>query len=72
MTARAIHVQPGPRGHWLVRDEHDPHPSSEHLTANEAERAALSRARASGVTSIAVHDLYQRVRWGSVDHGIRL
>jgi hypothetical protein len=62
----AIHVQPHRRGHWVVRDEHDPKFASEHGTATEAEFAARSRALASGVPVVLVHDRYERVRHSPV------
>jgi hypothetical protein len=62
----AINVRPDTRGQWVVRDEDDPRFTSEHETATEAEFAARSRARASGVDSIMVRDRYERVRESAV------
>lgn len=60
MSQTVIHVEPDQRGSWLVR--HEAERVSEHMTATDAERAALQAARRFSATSVLLHDRYRRVR----------
>jgi hypothetical protein len=55
-----LHVLPDPRGAtWRVTG---PGASSQHPTANEAERAARSEAEGGRFERIVLHDRYGRTR----------
>jgi hypothetical protein len=71
MATATLHVVPTPRG-WAVREEGAARPVSVHPTATEAEFAACTRARATGIAAITIHDLYMRVRDATPTGGIRL
>lgn len=60
MSQTVIHVEPDQRGSWLVR--HEAERVSEHMTATDAERAALQAARRFDASSVLLHDRYRRVR----------
>jgi hypothetical protein len=55
-----VHVEPRPGGRWIVRQEGDEEPLSEHDDAEAATEAAVERA-GEGATKVLVHDLYSRV-----------
>jgi len=57
-----IHVRASRTGLWSVEPEDRAVPRSEHSTETEAERTALSRARALDECSVVIHDRYARVR----------
>ena len=59
--APGLHVEPTPRGRWVVRYEHGQQPLSDHLTASEAQASAQLRAQTEGVAVVLVHDSYARV-----------
>jgi hypothetical protein len=65
----AVHVFPNPRGRWFVRIDDDPETTTEHPTADVAEKQAQRRAAALGIDIVLVHDLYQRVRERHFAHG---
>lgn len=57
-----LHVEPGPRGCWVVRREGEPVPVSKHGDAEEATEAAIHRAELECAVRVIVHDLYSCVR----------
>ena len=59
--APGLHVEPNPRGRWVVRYEHGKQPLSDHLTASEAQESAQRRARTEGIAVVLLHDSYARV-----------
>jgi len=59
--APGLHVEPTPSGRWIVDDELDQQPLSDHLTSNEAQAPALRLARTEGIPVVLVHDCYARV-----------
>jgi hypothetical protein len=58
---RVVHVLPDRTGRWIVQVGDDPATTTEHPTANVAERQARRRALALGVDVILVRDRYQRI-----------
>ena len=60
-SARGLHVEPTPRGRWVVRYEHGKRPLSDHPTASEALGFAQHRARNDGIPVVLLHDSYARV-----------
>jgi hypothetical protein len=61
VPAAMIHVEPR-RGAWVVRDDADVDPVSEHGDATAATNAARERARWFGEATVLLHDRYGRVR----------
>jgi hypothetical protein len=62
-VSEEVHVIPVDRtGMWRVQDGEPRATISEHLSENDAERAARIRARARGLERIVVHDRYHRTR----------
>jgi hypothetical protein len=59
--APGLHVEPTPSGRWIVHEELDHQPLSDHRTANEAQASALQLARTEGIPVVLVHDCYARV-----------
>ena len=59
--APGLHVEPAPRGRWVVRYEHGKQPLSDHLTASEAQASAQRLARTEGIPVVLLHDSYARV-----------
>ena len=60
---QAVHVIPVDRtATWRVQDGDSRATISEHLSENDAERAARVRARARGLERIVIHDRYHRTR----------
>ena len=59
--APGLHVEPTPRGRWVVRYEHREQPLSDHLTAGEAQAFAQRRAQTEGIPVVLLHDSYARV-----------
>ena len=60
-----LHVEPTPRGRWVVRYEHGKQPLSDHLTASEAQGSAQCRARTEGIAVVLLHDGSTQVRRSS-------
>jgi hypothetical protein len=56
-----IHIEPL-RGAWVVRDDTEHDPVSEHTDCTAATRAARERARRIGAAIVLLHDAYLRVR----------
>jgi hypothetical protein len=56
-----IHIEPL-RGAWVVRDDTEHDPVSEHADCTAATRAARERARRIGAAIVLLHDAYLRVR----------
>jgi hypothetical protein len=56
-----IHIEPV-RGAWVVRDDMEHDPVSEHGDCTAAMRAAGERARRIGDATVLLHDAYSRVR----------
>jgi hypothetical protein len=56
-----IHIEPR-RGAWVVRDDMEPEPISEHGDCTAATNAARERARGIGDVTVLLHDRYGRVR----------
>jgi hypothetical protein len=61
MPASTIHVEPNPKGRWIVRHEHERESHSEHESATEAERVALDLATVDGASLVVIHDRYSRI-----------
>ena len=59
--APRLHVEPTPRGRWVVRYEHGQQPLSDHLTATAAQASAQRLARTKGIPVVLLHDSYARV-----------
>jgi hypothetical protein len=56
-----VHVLPNRTGRWIVQVGDDVATTTEHPTANVAERQARRRAKALGADVILVRDRYQRI-----------
>ena len=56
-----IHIEPR-RGAWVVRDDMEPEPVSEHGDCTAATNAARERARRFRDVTVLLHDRYGRVR----------
>jgi hypothetical protein len=56
-----IHIEPL-RGAWVVRDDHERDPVSEHGDCMAATVAAREHARGIGDATVLLHDRYGRVR----------
>ena len=61
VPAPTIHIEPL-RGAWVVRDDTEHDPVSEHGDCTAATRAARERARRMGAPIVLLHDAYLRVR----------
>lgn len=61
MPTSIVHVEPNSRGRWIVRQEGDPEPLSEHESASEAERVARDVVRLEDTALVLLHDRYARV-----------
>jgi hypothetical protein len=57
-----LHVVPDERGTWRVLDDAAHEPLSEHVSATQAEAAALRLADERGADAVLVHDRYHRCR----------
>jgi hypothetical protein len=56
-----VHVLPSVTGRWVVQVGDDAATTTEHPTANVAERQARRRAKALGADVILVRDRYERI-----------
>ena len=56
-----LHVEPTPRGRWVVRYEDGKQALSDHLTATAAQASAQRLARTEGISVVLLHDSYARV-----------
>jgi Uncharacterized protein conserved in bacteria (DUF2188) len=56
-----VHILPSRTGRWVVQVGDDAATTTEHPTANVAERQARRRAKALGLDVILVRDRYQRI-----------
>jgi uncharacterized protein DUF2188 len=61
VPAATIHIEPR-RGAWVVRDDTEHDPVSEHGDCTAATNAARERARGIGDVMVLLHDRYGRVR----------
>jgi hypothetical protein len=61
VPAATIHIEPL-RGAWVVRDDREHDPVSEHSDCTAATSAARERARRIGDALVLLHDRYGRVR----------
>ena len=61
VPAATIHIEPL-RGAWVVRDDMEHDPVSEHGDCTAAMNAARERARGIGDATVLLHDRYGRVR----------
>jgi hypothetical protein len=61
VSAATIHIEPL-RGAWVVRDDAEQAPVSEHSDCTAATNAARERARGIGDATVLLHDRYGRVR----------
>ena len=61
VPAATIHIEPL-RGAWVVRDDAEHDPVSEHSDCTAATNAARARAREIEDAEILLHDRYGRVR----------
>jgi hypothetical protein len=61
VSATMIHIEPR-RGAWVVREDTEPDPVSEHGDCTAATTAARERARGLGDATVLLHDRYGRVR----------
>jgi hypothetical protein len=61
MPASTIHVEPNPKGRWIVRHEDERESHSEHESATEAERVARELANVDGASVVLLHDRYSRI-----------
>jgi hypothetical protein len=61
VPAATIHIEPL-RGAWVVRDDAEHDPVSEHSDCTAATNAARELARGIGDALVLLHDRYGRVR----------
>jgi hypothetical protein len=61
MSASTVHVEPNPKGRWIVRHENEREPLSEHESATEAKRVACELAQFEGTSLVLLHDRYARI-----------
>lgn len=61
VPAATIHIEPL-RGAWVVRDDAEHDPVSEHGDCTAATNAARDLARRIGEATVLLHDRYGRVR----------
>ena len=61
VPAATIHIEPL-RGAWVVRDDTEHDPVSEHSDCTAATNAARARAREIEDAEVLLHDRYGRVR----------
>jgi uncharacterized protein DUF2188 len=61
VSAATIHIEPR-RGAWVVRDDTEHDPVSEHGDCTAATSAARERARGIEDATVLLHDRYGRVR----------
>jgi hypothetical protein len=57
-----LHVIPDELGNWRVLEDVAADPLSKHLSATQAEAAAVAYAETYGCDAILVHDRYHRCR----------
>ena len=60
MRAAPVHVEPTAEGRWTVRHENQRQPLSEHESATDAQRVALTVARDDHAPFVVLHDRYAR------------
>jgi hypothetical protein len=60
MSASTVHVEPNPKGRWIVRRNDEREPLSEHESATEAAHIARELAELEGTSLILLHDRYAR------------
>jgi hypothetical protein len=70
VPAATIHIEPL-RGAWVVRDDTEHDPVSEHGDCTAATNAARERARGIGNAIVLLHDRYGRVRPVSSSASVR-
>lgn len=61
MSASTVHVEPNPKGRWMVRRDDEREPLSEHETATEAAHIARELAQLEGTSLVLLHDRYARI-----------
>lgn len=61
MPTSIIHVEPNPKGRWIVRNENEVESHSEHESATEAERVARELANVDGASLVLLRDRYSRI-----------
>lgn len=61
VSASTVHVEPNPKGRWIVRREDEREPLSEHESATEAKRVACELARLEGTSLVLLRDRYARI-----------
>ena len=71
MSASTVHVEPGPKGRWVVRYEDDREPLSEHDSATEAKRVACELAHREGTSLVLLRDRYARIHHVRVERPAR-
>jgi hypothetical protein len=60
-SASTVHVEPNPKGRWIVRREDEREPLSEHESATEATHIARELAQLEGASLVLLHDRYTRI-----------
>jgi hypothetical protein len=61
MSASTVHVEPNPKGRWIVRRDDEREPLSEHESATEAAHIARELAQLEGASLVLLHDRYARI-----------
>jgi hypothetical protein len=61
MSASTVHVEPNPKGRWIVRRDDEREPLSEHESATEAAHIARELAQFEGTSLVLLHDRYARI-----------
>ena len=61
MSASTVHVEPNPKGRWIVRRYDEREPLSEHESATEAAHIARELAQLEGASLVLLHDRYARI-----------
>jgi hypothetical protein len=61
MSASTVHVEPNPKGRWIVRRDDEREPLSEHESATEAAHIARELAQLEGTSLVLLHDRYARI-----------
>jgi Uncharacterized protein conserved in bacteria (DUF2188) len=62
MSASTVHVEPNPKGRWIVRRDDEREPLSEHESATEAAHIARELAQLEGTSLVLLHDRYARTQ----------